>query len=146
MQFSVPQFTEVEDKIIGPLTIKQFGIIFGGGVFVFIAFTLTKSMAVLIISGLFFGLPTLGLAFGKLNGRPIYNMLGNLLAFITSPKVLIFHKQGVLASDNKQKDEALGAKTAADVNMSTAATSRQRLTEVNKLLEKQAAEERELLK
>ena len=27
MQFPVPQFTDVEDKIIGPLTLKQFGII-----------------------------------------------------------------------------------------------------------------------
>ena len=35
MQFPVPQFTDVEDRIIGPLTIKQFGIVFGAGVVIF---------------------------------------------------------------------------------------------------------------
>ncbi|TSC61742.1 MAG: SsrA-binding protein, partial [Parcubacteria group bacterium Athens0416_74] len=30
MQFQVPQFIEVEDKIVGPLTFKQFVFIAGG--------------------------------------------------------------------------------------------------------------------
>ena len=31
MKFQVPQFTDVEDKIFGPLTLKQFVYIAGGG-------------------------------------------------------------------------------------------------------------------
>ncbi len=44
MQFPVPQFTEVEDKIIGPLTLKQFGIIFGVGVIIFLAMEMMSSI------------------------------------------------------------------------------------------------------
>ena len=40
MQFPVPQFTDVEDKIIGPLTVKQFGILFGVGVVALLATTI----------------------------------------------------------------------------------------------------------
>ena len=38
MQFSVPQFVEVEDKIIGPLTLKQFLVLLGGGFVVFVLY------------------------------------------------------------------------------------------------------------
>jgi hypothetical protein len=31
MRFQVPQFTDVEDKIVGPLTLKQFVYLAGAG-------------------------------------------------------------------------------------------------------------------
>jgi hypothetical protein len=43
MQYPVPQFTDVEDRIIGPLTLKQFGIIFGAGVVIFLAIQRPKA-------------------------------------------------------------------------------------------------------
>ena len=48
MQFPVPQFTDVEDRIIGPLTINSFGIVFWsrGGNFGLFA---TKSTLVAIL-------------------------------------------------------------------------------------------------
>lgn len=93
MQFPVPQFTDVEDKIIGPLTIKQFGIIFGAGVVVFLGYSASKSMIVLVFLALIIGLPALGLAFARPNGRPMYNAIGYFFKFFTSPRVLIFHKE-----------------------------------------------------
>ena len=38
MRFQVPQFIEIEDKIFGPLTIKQFIYIAGGAGLCFILF------------------------------------------------------------------------------------------------------------
>ena len=76
MQFPVPQFTDVEDKIIGPLTLKQFGIIFAAGVVIFLGYSATKSILVLIFLFMLFGVPALGLAFANINGRPVYNTIG----------------------------------------------------------------------
>ena len=39
MRFQVPQFIEVEDKIFGPLTLKQFIYVFGGGGLCFVFYT-----------------------------------------------------------------------------------------------------------
>jgi len=142
MQFPVPQFTDVEDKIIGPLTVKQFGVIFGGGIMVFLAYTITKSVVVLIFFAIIFGLPTLGLAFAKLNGRPMYNMIGYFVGFLVSPKVLVFHKEGSLVSDKQAKADAPAPAAIAE----TKTSSRQRLKDVNRLLQQKSDEERELLK
>lgn len=93
MQFPVPQFTDVEDKIIGPLTLKQFGIIFAAGVVIFLGYSATKSILVLIFLFMLFGVPALGLAFANINGRPVYNTIGYFIKFITSSKQLVFHKE-----------------------------------------------------
>jgi hypothetical protein len=39
MQFPVPQFTDVEDKIIGPLTVKQFFILLVSAAIIFFSST-----------------------------------------------------------------------------------------------------------
>ena len=39
MQFKVPQFIDMEDKIVGPLTLKQFAYILGAGGFSFLLWT-----------------------------------------------------------------------------------------------------------
>jgi len=148
MQFPVPQFTDVEDKIIGPLTLKQFGIVFGAGIIIFLAFSTTKSLVVTIFFGLVVGIPALTLAFAKMNGRPIYKNLGHVANFILSPKVLVFHKETNSTStsakfkdaDVKNKEQAANAAPAPPVDPQA------RLQEVNKLLQKQAQEEQELLK
>ena len=93
MQYPVPQFTEVEDKIIGPLSLKQFGIIFGAGIIVFLGYSGSgKSAGVGIVFLILFGLPAVGLAFAEVNGRKLYNSFGYIFNFIISEKKLIFHK------------------------------------------------------
>lgn len=68
MQFQVPQFAETEDKIIGPLTLKQFFYIgAGGGVAMLSYFSLTSSAAI-IISLFAIGISCV-FAFIKINGQ-----------------------------------------------------------------------------
>jgi len=70
MRYQVPQFIEIEDKIFGPLTFKQFVYIAGGGGICLILFTLLPLFLVVII-----GIPIMGfavaLAFFEVNGRPL---------------------------------------------------------------------------
>jgi PrgI family protein len=143
MQFPVPQFTEVEDKIIGSLTLKQFGIIFGAGVVLFLGYSATKSILVLVFLFLLFGVPAIGLAFAQINGRPVYNSIGNFVKFILSPKLLIFHKEVNQFSTAKMSDAQLSSpavKTETVVSQDPQA----HLKEVQELLRKTASQETDI--
>lgn len=87
MKFRVPQFIDIEDKIIGPFTLKQFGYIVGAGGVSFIIWTFVPVhfFAVLIImpvAGLF-----IALAFVKYNNRPFGEFLENAFLYYTGAKV-----------------------------------------------------------
>ncbi len=146
MQFPVPQFTEVEDKIIGPLTLKQFGIIFAAGIFIFLFYSATKSILVLVFVFMLIGLPALTLAFGKINGRAVYMALPVLMKFFTSPKVLIFHKElGKNFQENiKIKEVKMENQETVQDTDQTPQDPQARLLKLNRLLEEQASREKEL--
>lgn len=87
MQFRVPQFIDVEDKVFGPFTLKQFGYIAGalGLAFLIWTFIPIKFIAALIIipvSGLF-----VALAFAKINNRPFGDILESAFSYYTNPKL-----------------------------------------------------------
>ena len=87
MQFRVPQFIDIEDKVVGPLTLKQFAYILGAGGFSFIIWTfisikIIALILILLVSGLF-----LSLAFVKVNNRPFADMLESAFAYYTGSKV-----------------------------------------------------------
>jgi hypothetical protein len=142
MQFPVPQFTEVEDKIIGSLTIKQFGIIFAAGIVIFLGFSATKSILVAVFLFVLFGLPAIGLAFVQINGRPVYNSIGNFVKFLTSPKVLIFHKEANITSSAKMSDAQLSSPVKVQAQASQ--DPQAHLKEVQELLRKTATQESDI--
>lgn len=74
MEYQVPQFIEVEDKIIGPLTLKQFIYVAGGGglcvvFFSYLPFVLAALLSIPVAA--FAG----ALAFYRVNGKPFIEML-----------------------------------------------------------------------
>ncbi len=142
MQFPVPQFTDVEDKLIGSLTIKQFGILFAVGVVVFLSYSATKSILVMIFVFLLLGLPALGLALVPFNGRPMYTSVGKLFKFFTSPKLLIFHKEAGSSSQNQNR-KPVSAPAQAQ-NPVSATDTKTNLRQVQELLKKTAREERDV--
>ena len=79
MQFQVPQFIEVEDKIFGPLTFKQFVYMTGG---VGAAYMLWRVMPLYASGPLIVcvGLFAAGLAFFQLNGILSFLVLGFVAA------------------------------------------------------------------
>lgn len=95
MQFPVPQFTDVEDRLIANLTLRQFGILFGTGVIIFLVFSGTKNILITSLVFLFIGLPALAVAFLKVNGRPLYRTFTHLIKFFIQPRQMLFHKQGL---------------------------------------------------
>lgn len=91
MQFQVPQFIETEDKIVGPLTLKQFLYLAAGGAIVFILFYLLNIWLWLIIA-FFIGIFSACLAFIKINGRPLPNVAIAALFFFWKPRIFLWQK------------------------------------------------------
>ena len=91
MRFQTPQFIDIEDKIIGPFTIKQFVYLAGGGGLAFAAYRfLPLFVAVLIIipvAGL-----SLSLAFYKVNGKPFITLLESIIKFGLGKRLYIWKR------------------------------------------------------
>ena len=143
MQFAVPQFTEVEDKLIGPLTLKQFLILLATGAVVMFFYSLFK----LSIFFFFFAIPIamlgLAMAFGKFNGRPLFSYIGAFVAFTSRPQVRIFKREDVnvnMSFKSEKTTETVDlAKNRLDV------PNESRLRKLAYLLDQKTEEEKKLL-
>ena len=140
MQFPVPQFTDVEDRIIGALTFKQFGIIFVAAIATFAVYTVSKSIFATIVAGTVLGLPALALTFGRLNGRPLYSSAGNFVRFLFGAKIYVFHKQAQTAASENIPVTVKEEKAPKD-RKATAV----KIKELNYILQQQASQESTLL-
>jgi len=92
MRFQVPQFTEIEDKIFGPLTLKQFIYLAGGaGALVILYGLLPLFLAIL------FGIPialfVLALAFYKIHNQPFIKVVENALRYASSSRLYLWKKR-----------------------------------------------------
>jgi len=91
MRFRVPQFIDIEDKIVGPLTLKQFLYLLGGvGVLAMLWFYLKLTLFIIIAVPI--AILVLGLAFYKVNGRPFVYLLGSLIKYMTKPKLYLWKR------------------------------------------------------
>ncbi|MDP3052283.1 MAG: PrgI family protein [bacterium] len=94
MRFQVPQFTEIEDKIFGPFTLKQFIYLIGGAGGVFILYALLP-LYLMIPLAIPVGLFSMALAFYKVNNQPFIKVVENAFYYITSSKLYLWKKQEV---------------------------------------------------
>ena len=92
MRFEVPQFIEIEDKIFGPFTWKQFVYLFGGVGFGAVLFFVAPFIIFFIL-----GLPVAGLAvllaFYPVNNRPFSTFLESVMVFYGSSNTYRWRKQ-----------------------------------------------------
>ncbi len=90
-QFVVPQFIEVEDKIFGPITTRQFVILLVTGLILFAAFKWADTALFIFLAVLIGGL-ALVLAFVKINGQSFHYFLLNIVQTLRRPSRRIWHK------------------------------------------------------
>lgn len=92
MDYQVPQFIEVEDRIFGPFTLKQFIYIAGGiGICALLFFTLPLFLALLI--GAPVGALAAALAFLKINNKPFIEMLEAGFNFYVGKRLYLWKKE-----------------------------------------------------
>jgi hypothetical protein len=92
MQYQVPQFIEIEDKIFGPLTLKQFLYLAGGGGICLILFTFLPLFLVVIL-----GIPVMAaaaaLAFYEVNGRPMIVAVEHAFGYFFGSKLYLWKQR-----------------------------------------------------
>lgn len=93
MRFQVPQFVDIEDKIIGPLTLRQFLIYFGAVVALIPIYLVTDISLFLTIA-----LPVLGLAalfaHFRLNGRTLFRVIVSAIGFFSRGQLYLWRRTG----------------------------------------------------
>lgn len=92
MEYQVPQFIEVEDKIFGPLTLKQFIFVAGGvGLCVILILYLPTFIGILLsipvamLSG--------ALAFYKVNNKNFVDMIEAAFNYYTKDQLYLWKKE-----------------------------------------------------
>jgi hypothetical protein len=106
MQFRVPQFIDLEDKVFGPFTLRQFGYLVGAGGISFLIWTFMpiKIVALLLIipiASLF-----LALAFVKFNNRSFGEILESAFTYYTGAKIYTW-KQPELKKTETSVDQVV---------------------------------------
>lgn len=104
MQFRVPQFLDIEDKIFGPFTFSQFVYLAGGGGLAFVLYKLLGFVLgfIPIMAVLAFAL---ALTFYRPNNKPFVNMLENSLKYFTQSKLYLWKRKKKKMETEKQKEE-----------------------------------------
>lgn len=92
MQFQVPQFIEVEDKIFGPFTFKQFVYIAGG---LGLSYLVWRLLPVYVAAPLVLGVMgfTVALAFLQYNGRPFMIALETSFFYLIHTKLYLWNNK-----------------------------------------------------
>ncbi|MBI2631110.1 PrgI family protein [Candidatus Nomurabacteria bacterium] len=91
MQFKVPQFLEIEDKIFGPFTFRQFAYLAGGAGLCFVLYKwlgLWGGSIPIILIASFSG----ALTFYRPNNKPFINMVEASFKYFTQNKLYIWKK------------------------------------------------------
>jgi hypothetical protein len=96
-QYQVPQFIEVEDKIFGPLTLRQFIYLAGGGGLCLMFFTLLPLWLCLLLSAPVLAFAA-GLAFYKVNGRPSIVALEHATSYFFGTKLYLWKQHEIKAA------------------------------------------------
>lgn len=91
-QFVVPQFIDVEDKIIGPITTRQFLILLAASLMIFLAYRFADFSLFVIITVLVGGIAIL-FAFVKVNGQQFHYFILNVLGTMRRPGLRIWRKE-----------------------------------------------------
>lgn len=96
MRYQVPQFIEIEDKIFGPLTIKQFVYLAGAAALSYLVYAATNThIPLFLIIALIIPILALGvaLAFYKINGKPFIDVVESAIKYLIGSKLYIWKKQ-----------------------------------------------------
>jgi hypothetical protein len=89
MRFEVPQFIEIEDKIFGPLTWRQF-LYLGGGVGMAVVLFLRLPFIGFIAIGIPLGVLAGALAFYPVNNRPFSYFLESIVNYFSGKRLYLW--------------------------------------------------------
>ena len=101
-QFVVPQFIDNEDKILGPITVRQFIIVLVTALIVFVFYKILLFSYFLLASLLVGGFGIV-LAFVKVNGRAFHYFILNVAQSTLRPALRVWKQDVVIISNTQEK-------------------------------------------
>lgn len=115
MRFQVPQFIEVEDRIFGPLTLKQFIYLAGGGGLSFVAYVVIGNLALSLLPIVIIMAISASLAFYRVyNHFPLISVAESAFKYMIGNKLYIWKKEEKTRPASA-KDAAKDAKNYASI-------------------------------
>lgn len=144
MRFEVPQFIEVEDKIFGPFTWKQFIYLMGGGGIAAVLF-ITTPLIIFILIGLPIGGLAILLAFYPVNNRPFSVYLEAMLRFMSGTKLYLWRRQNEVVYEDRIAPNATDTQpvnAAIKQNVHVPTVSKNHLSNLSHQLELNAIEKK----
>lgn len=127
-QFTVPQFIDVEDKIFGPITIRQFLIILVGGIVDFVGWRYGDMAMFALILSISGGL-TLLFGFVKINGQAFHYFVLNIIQTGRKPSLRIWRKDYSNEQLNQMRKQ--GMNVEAIVRVEKKQVRRQRIHDLS---------------
>lgn len=128
-KFVVPQFIDNEDKILGPITVRQFLVTLGATFAIFIEYSILQ-----LPFFIFAAVITVGLAgvfgFLKVNGQPFHLFFVNMLQTLVRPRLRVWHKE---LNDAELKVLAIKAPSLDILKVAVLAKSRPESTRLRDL-------------
>ncbi len=130
MEYHVPQFIEVEDKIIGPLTLRQFIYIAGAGGLCVVFFAYLP-----IVFAFLFAAPVVAfaaaLSFYKVNGKAFIEILEAGFNYYTGAKLFLWRRREIKEAERTAAAAAtVEAETSLREARSTPKLTRGKLSEL----------------
>ena len=91
MRFQVPQNIDMQDRIVGPLTMAQFVYAIVGAGLTYGAYTSLVSPINLMVAAII-AMLTFAIIFVKINEQPFLKFAAFVLQFLVMPKKMIWHQ------------------------------------------------------
>lgn len=90
-QFTVPQFIDVENKIIGPITVRQFMIFLGAAIIIGLSYRLFD-FSLFVTAAVIIGSLAVVFAFVKVNGQAFHLFVLSLIKTWRRPNLRVWRK------------------------------------------------------
>jgi len=116
MQFQVPQFIEVEDKVFGPFSFRQFLYLAGGVGLSFICYVYLPIYLSLILILALLGFAA-ALTFYKHNGRDFIFLVESVFKYTVAKKLYLWKKDERQTSPSTQKAPVTSAGQSANLSL-----------------------------
>jgi len=89
MQHQTPQFIDIEDKVVGPFTIRQFIYLAGGAGLLFILYRFLPFFLFLVFGTIVAGFAG-SLAFYRFNDQPFIKLVESAFKYITTSRLYLW--------------------------------------------------------
>jgi hypothetical protein len=118
MQFKVPQFIDIEDKVVGNLSFKQFAYLAGGAGLSYISIKVLPGFLALFITPALAGL-ALALTFIKINDKPFSHALEAFIKYYSKSRLYLWKKQETRIEKKEQSQQTPLRATLSESKLKT---------------------------